>query len=80
MDDEIRGELHSLSIAIAKLVPTIERLERDVREMRQELKNEYVTKSEFEPVQKIVYGLVGLILVAVISAIIGIVIISPGIP
>ena len=37
------------------------------------LKN-YVTKDEFAPVQKLVYGLVGLVLVAVASGLIALVI------
>lgn len=36
--------------------------------------NNYVTKDEFAPVQKLVYGLVGLILVAVTSGLIALVI------
>lgn len=34
----------------------------------------YVSKEEFEPVKKIVYGLVGLILVAVVGALVALVV------
>lgn len=34
----------------------------------------YVSKEEFEPVRKIVYGLVGLILIAVVGALVALVI------
>jgi len=34
----------------------------------------YVSKEEFEPVRKIVYGLVGLILVAVVGALVALVV------
>jgi len=33
----------------------------------------YVTREEFEPIKKIVYGLVGLILVAVVGAVVSLV-------
>jgi len=36
--------------------------------------NSYVSKEEFEPVRKIVYGLVGLILVAVVGALVALVV------
>lgn len=36
--------------------------------------NHYITKEEFEPVKKIVYGLVSLILVAVVGALIALVV------
>lgn len=34
----------------------------------------YVSKEEFEPIKKIVYGLVGLILVAVVGAVLSLVV------
>jgi len=36
--------------------------------------NNYVTKEEFEPIKKIVYGVVSLILVAVVGALVALVI------
>lgn len=36
--------------------------------------NNYVTKEEFEPIKKIVYGVVSLILVAVIGALVALVV------
>lgn len=38
------------------------------------LSSHYVSKDEFEPIKKVVYGLVGLILVAVVGAIVSLVI------
>lgn len=37
----------------------------------------YVSKEEFEPIKKIVYGLVGLILVAVVGALVALVVGAP---
>ncbi len=36
--------------------------------------NHYVTKEEFQPIKMVVYGLVGLILVAVVGALIALVV------
>jgi tetrahydromethanopterin S-methyltransferase subunit G len=36
--------------------------------------NHYVSKEEFEPIKKIVYGLVGLILVGVVGAMVSLVV------
>ena len=48
----------------------------DVKEIKDNLRSSYVSKDEFDPVKKIVYGLVGLILVAVMVAVLGLVIIK----
>lgn len=37
----------------------------------------YVTKEQFEPIQKIVYGLVGLILIAVVGALMTLILRKP---
>lgn len=37
------------------------------------LSSHYITKEEFEPVKKIVYGLVGVILLAVVGAVVSLV-------
>lgn len=64
-----------------KLVEKITEMSGDIKYMRQEitdvkswLENKYVTVSMFAPVQKIVYGLVGLILTSVVVALIAMVI------
>ena len=49
-------------------------IKEDVRDIKEKLEKNYVTQDQFEPVKKIVYGLVGLILVAVVGALIGLVI------
>lgn len=43
-------------------------------EVNKKLNDRYVSKEEFEPIKKVVYGLVGLILVAVVGAIISLVV------
>ena len=46
----------------------------DVAEIKTTLRGSYVSKDEFEPIKKIVYGLVTLILVSVVGGIMGLVI------
>lgn len=48
----------------------------DVTEIKSTLKGSYVSKDEFEPIKKIVYGLVGLILVTVVGGLMGLVILK----
>jgi len=48
-------------------------IRRDVSEIKQRLEGDYVTKEQFAPIQKLVYGLVSLILVAVVGALMALV-------
>ena len=54
---------------------TRKELKDDISNLNDKVDSKYVTHDEFEPVKKVVYGLVGLILVAVIGALIGLIII-----
>ena len=47
-----------------------------VQEEIRDIKNGYVTKTTFIPIQKIVYGMVGAILLAVVGAVLGLVILK----
>lgn len=49
-------------------------IQRDIKEIKDSLKADYVKREEFLPVKNIVYGLVSVILVAVIGALITLVI------
>lgn len=44
-------------------------MRQDVIDIKMSLNNSYVTKDQFDPVKKLVYGMTGLILTAVIVAI-----------
>lgn len=52
----------------------IEYIARDVSDIKSKLDEQYVTLDQFEPVKKIVYGMVSVILLAVIGAIVALVI------
>jgi tetrahydromethanopterin S-methyltransferase subunit G len=56
-------------------------IQQDISYMKDKLDNvdqkistHYVSREEFEPIKKIVYGMVGLILVAVVGALISLVV------
>lgn len=42
---------------------------QDIREIKKTMSENYVTRAEFTPIQKIAYGLVGLVLVSVAGAV-----------
>ena len=50
-------------------------IQNDISEIKTKLDQKYVTKEEFDPVKKIVYGLVSLILIAVVGALIALVVV-----
>jgi hypothetical protein len=49
-------------------------MRQDVLDIKMSLNNSYVTKDQFDPIKKLVYGLVGLILTAVVVALMSLVI------
>lgn len=51
-------------------------IRRDLDAINRKLDNNYVTKSDFAPVKSIVYGMVGLMLTAIVVALLGIIITS----
>lgn len=46
----------------------VENVRAEITSLRQEISSTYVTKAEFMPVQMVTFGLVGVILLAVIGA------------
>lgn len=49
-------------------------LKDDVREIKTQITSNYVTKDQFEPVRRLVYGVVGIILTAVVVALVALVV------
>lgn len=66
----------SSGINIDVIANDISYIKRDVIEIKTRMENNYVTREEFEPIKKIVYGLVSLILVTVVVAVLALVIIK----
>lgn len=52
-------------VNIAIIATQIMDIKDDLHEIKGKLDDEYITRQEFEPVKKIVYGMVGLILFTV---------------
>ena len=63
------SEGNGLKVMIARLDERVQAMQRDLGEMR----DECVTKAEFRPVQKIVYGLVGTATLALLIALLSLV-------
>jgi len=59
---------------LARIDERTERLQEDFQSLRQEIVASYVTRAEFDPVKKIVYGMVSLIMISVGAAIIALVV------
>ena len=66
----------SIGTRVAVIETTVRSIENSVDEIKKKLDDNYVTQQEFEPIKKLVYGLVGLILTGVILALLGLVIIK----
>ena len=63
-------------VELAVMANDVRRIKTDVIEIKQRLDSKYVTKEEFDPVKKLVYGIVALILTAVVGALLGMVILK----
>lgn len=51
---------------------------KEIQALRREIKEEFVTRVEFEPVRNVVFGLVALVLVAVVTALVAQVVVAKG--
>ena len=63
-----------LDIELAILINDVKYIKDEISAIRQKMEADYVTRTEFEPIRKIVYGMVSLILVAVVGALISLVV------
>lgn len=73
-----RAESEAVAIAAAVLKNDIDHIKLDIAEIKdgfKEMRACYLTKTEFEPVKKVVYGLVTIILIAVVGAVLALVVI-----
>lgn len=59
---------------IAVIATKVEAIEQSVQNIEEKLEGHYVTKEEFDPIKRLVYGVVGLILTSVVVAVLTIVI------
>jgi hypothetical protein len=62
--------IESLGVEVANIKEVIGEVKTDVKEVKDIVSKNYVTKDQFEPVRNIVYGMVAAILLAVLTALI----------
>jgi tetrahydromethanopterin S-methyltransferase subunit G len=65
---------NGLEVKIAVIQNDVDYLRTRVDEISDKLDDKFVTQVEFDPIRKLVYGIVGLILVTVVGAILSVVI------
>lgn len=61
-------------VDIAVILSQLQDIKDDVRDIKTKLEHDYVTRQEFNPIQKLVYGLVALTLTAVITGLLAMII------
>lgn len=66
------GRKHDVSAAEVK--KDIEYIKKEIIEIKQLVSEHYVTKVEFDPIKKIVYGIAGMVLVTVFGALLALII------
>lgn len=69
----IKGQMADMKVQNTRMEGKLDNMtyvsQGDFDEFKREIKENYVTKDSYDPVKRLVYGLVGLILVAVVGAI-----------
>lgn len=82
--DEEKDVQPKIMIELALIRADVERIKSDTREIKTNQKTQYVTKEQFDgrvkPLEKLVYGMVALILIGVVGALLGLVILGGSIP
>jgi hypothetical protein len=71
---EDNTRLSDLRYDIGMVSESVKYIKEKVEKIEEKLEKDYVTQEAFAPVKNVVYGLVGLILVAVIVAVLALVI------
>ena len=66
--------MDTLETQIAVIANDIAHIKSDVAEVKKKLEADYATKAELEPIKKIVYGMVAIILTGVVGALLTLVI------
>ena len=63
-----------IAIQLAKLENSMEYIKHSVEDIVNKLEKNYVTQDQFEPIKRLVYGVVTLVLVAVVGAVMALII------
>lgn len=73
-NQERQSQQDSIETSIAVILTKVGYLEVGFQEIKVLLEKDYVTQDEFEPIRRVVYGMVGLVLLSVLGAIVALVI------
>ena len=63
-----------MGVDVAVILNKTSYIEREVADIKSKLEGDYVTQDQFEPVKKIVYGLVAIVLGGAVTALISLII------
>ena len=63
-------------IKLAVMDEKLNNIQNDLKDLKDKMEGEFVHRMEFDPIKKLVYGLVGLILTIVITALVYVVIVK----
>lgn len=69
-----KNNLNEIITKMAVMANDIEYIKKSLTKIDTKLEGEYVTKTEFDPVKRIVYGLVAIVLTAVVGALVALVV------
>ena len=72
--DRNTKEINGLTTSLAVILNEVGFIKCEIREIKDKLEAHYVTQDQFEPIKRIVYGLVSVILLSVVGAILALVI------
>jgi hypothetical protein len=66
--------LNKINVDIAVILNKVGYIEKEVVDIKSKLDKEYVTQDQFQPIQRVVYGMIGTILLGVLGAFLALVI------
>jgi hypothetical protein len=55
-------------VDLALMAQDIKYIQKDVADIKRRMEADYVTREEFDPIKKIVYGIIGLLLTGLVAA------------
>jgi hypothetical protein len=70
---EVQDESTENAVNLAIIATDIKYIKQEVRDISDRLDKDYVTQDEFDPVKRIVYGMVSVVLLAVLGAVVALV-------
>ena len=67
-------DISRITTDVAVILNKVDYIQSEVRGIKAQLEGEYVTKDRFAPIEKITYGMVSVVLLAVVGALVALVI------